>query len=186
MACPPNLAHPTNLRLVSIQKHTIERSPVSITQPADHHPDHTDPRPLPPHHLSILSRTPPDDLKALADQVLGAVDEVAVLVNRTGLVMVPYRDSAKGTRFHLGEVLVSESQVRIATAAGQPVEGYGMCLGRDLEQSMALAVLDAALAAGVQREAILAFVAEHAAIQAAADESLLRSVAATRVEMETF
>jgi alpha-D-ribose 1-methylphosphonate 5-triphosphate synthase subunit PhnG len=61
-----------------------------------------------------------------------------------------------------------------------------MCVGRDLEQSMGMAVLDAALRANVARAMITAFISAQQQAQQADDEALLQQVAATRVEMETF
>jgi alpha-D-ribose 1-methylphosphonate 5-triphosphate synthase subunit PhnG len=61
-----------------------------------------------------------------------------------------------------------------------------MCLGRDLVQAVAVAVLDAAVRAGINIDGIMAFVSEQAVALAAADEALLRAVESTRVEMETF
>lgn len=133
-------------------------------------------------YLTVLTHAPADDVKLLAESVIPLLGEIRVLVNRTGLVMLPYTDSAKGTLFHLGEVLVSESHVQIMGG----VEGYAVCTGRDLEQSLAVALLDAAFTAGITRDEIAAFVMRQAAAQAAADDVLLRGVEATRVEMETF
>lgn len=135
-----------------------------------------------PNPLSVLTRAPMNEVKSLAESVLEHLGEVHVLQNRTGLVMLPYIDSAQGAPFHLGEVLVAEAHIRLADG----VEGYGMVLGRDLELSMAVAVLDAALRAGIQTEPINAFIAAQADQQAAKDADLLRQVNATRVEMETF
>jgi alpha-D-ribose 1-methylphosphonate 5-triphosphate synthase subunit PhnG len=132
--------------------------------------------------LTLLTHAPAQPVKDLAEALLPHLGAVQVLVNRTGLVMLPYTDTATGTRFHLGEVLVSESRVRIEAGA----EGYAVCLGRDLEQSMAIALLDAALQAGVQAASIEAFLSAQESAQAAADDLLLRQVEATRVEMETF
>lgn len=141
------------------------------------------------HPLSILSRAPAAALKEVAEEVLdrlATLGELSVLINRTGLVMVPYRDSAQGALFHVGEVLVSESQVRLAISGNETVEGYGLCIGRDLEQSMGMAVLDAALRADVERATIMAFIDAQKAALDDDDDALLRQVAATRVEMETF
>ncbi len=132
--------------------------------------------------LTLLTHAPAQPVKDLAEVLLPLLGDVTVLVNRTGLVMLPYTDTATGTRFHLGEVLVSESRVRIETGA----EGYAVCMGRDLEQSMAIALLDAALQAGIHTAHIETFLAEQEANQHAADDLLLRQVEATRVEMETF
>lgn len=129
--------------------------------------------------LSILARSNPDRLKAMAEAVLPQLGAVEVLKSRTGLVMLPFRDTVKGTDFFLGEVLVAEAHIR---AAG--VEGYGMVTGRDLERAMAMAVLDAARALGLTD--VAAFAASEAALQAEEDAATLRRVEATRVEMETF
>ncbi|MBN8595801.1 MAG: phosphonate C-P lyase system protein PhnG [Anaerolineae bacterium] len=132
--------------------------------------------------LTLLTHAPAQPVKDLAEDILPHLGDIQVLVNRTGLVMLPYTDTATGTRFHLGEVLVSESRVRIEAGA----EGYAVCLGRDLEQSMAIALLDAALQAGIRTSLIETFLAEQEQAQLAADDLLLRQVEATRVEMETF
>jgi alpha-D-ribose 1-methylphosphonate 5-triphosphate synthase subunit PhnG len=133
-------------------------------------------------YLTVLTHAPADAVKQTAEALLDSLDDITVLVNRTGLVMLPYTDTVKGSRFHLGEVLVSESRVRI----GAGTEGYAACLGRDLEQSLAIALIDAALQAGIATEALTAFIAEEAEAQRAADEALLREVETTRVELETF
>jgi alpha-D-ribose 1-methylphosphonate 5-triphosphate synthase subunit PhnG len=133
-------------------------------------------------YLSVLNRAPSQDVKTLAEAVLAELGDIEVLVNRTGLVMLPYTDNATGTVFHLGEVLVAEAYIRLANG----IEGYTMCLGRDHVQALAIAVLDAAISAHVLVDKIMAFVSTQAAQQFADDEQLLRAVEATRVEMQTF
>lgn len=130
--------------------------------------------------LGILARARPERLKALAETLLEEMGEISVISNRTGLVMVPMRDTVENVDFHLGEVLVSEAH--IADAAGN--FGYGMVTGRDLERAMAMAVID--LAALDEAPAITTFLAEERAHQAAQDTVRMRQVEATRVEMETF
>jgi len=132
--------------------------------------------------LTTLTHAPPEAVKALAEAAIPHLPEITVLKNRTGLVMLPYMDSAEGTQFHLGEVLVAEGHIRLPDG----IEGYGMVLGRDIVFALGVAVLDAALNASVLVERIMAFVEEQAAAQAAADTALLRKVEATRVDMETF
>lgn len=136
-------------------------------------------------YLSILSQVPASHIKPFVDSLLPELGTVTVQSNRTGLVMLPYTESVQHTRFHLGEVLVSEAQVLLH---GQT--GYGACLGRDLEQSLAIAILDAALQAdtlpAALAETIQQFIHTEAQAQAEAEETLLRQVEATRVEMETF
>lgn len=132
------------------------------------------------HLLDVLARADADRLAALAEAVLPGLGPVEVVQSRTGLVMLPMRDTVQGTDFHLGEVLVAEAHIR---AAG--TEGYGMVLGRDLTRAMAMAVVDAAASLG-QTPEIRAFLHREAALQSATDEARLREVEATRVEMETF
>ena len=132
--------------------------------------------------LEVLARADDGGLKALAAACLDAMEGVEVLSSRTGLVMLPMRDTVKGTDFHLGEVLVAEAHLRLPCGT----EGYGMVIGRDLERAMAMAVVDAAAARGIEATAIARFVASEAQAIAAADRETLRAVEATRVEMETF
>jgi alpha-D-ribose 1-methylphosphonate 5-triphosphate synthase subunit PhnG len=132
--------------------------------------------------LNLLARARPDGLKALAERLLEQLDDIAVIANRTGLVMVPMRDTVENVDFHLGEVLVS--QAHIADAGGHI--GYGMVTGRDLERAMAMAVIDLAMAVAPATEAITQFMASERAHLALRDDHRMRRVEATRVEMETF
>jgi alpha-D-ribose 1-methylphosphonate 5-triphosphate synthase subunit PhnG len=132
--------------------------------------------------LGILARARPENLKRHAETLLAEMGEITVLANRTGLVMVPMRDTVGQVDFHLGEVLVSEAQ--IADRAGHV--GYGMITGRDLERAMAMAVVDLSVAARGTDAATAQFLAEEKAHVAQADEVRMRQVEATRVEMETF
>ena len=132
--------------------------------------------------LSILARARPAPLKALAETLLEHLGDITVITNRTGLVMVPMRDTVENVDFHLGEVLVSEAH--IADAAGRV--GYGMITGRDLERAMAMAVVDLFLAVDPGTDAVTHFLETEQLHLAALDEALMRRVEATRVEMETF
>lgn len=132
--------------------------------------------------LGVLARARPERLKPFAETLLEGMGEITVLTNRTGLVMVPMRDTVENVDFHLGEVLVSEAH--ITDAAGHV--GYGMLTGRDLERAMAMAVVDLRVAAIGQDPAIAAFITEERAHLAAEDDARMRQVEATRVEMETF
>ncbi|MGB3028469.1 phosphonate C-P lyase system protein PhnG [Paradevosia shaoguanensis] len=132
--------------------------------------------------LDTLARSRPEGLKALAESVLEDLGDLRVIANRTGLVMVPMRDTVENVDFHLGEVLVSEAH--IADEAGNV--GYGMITGRDLERAMAMAVVDLAFSSGRSTAAITAFLETEAAALAERDAERMRGVEATRVEMETF
>lgn len=132
--------------------------------------------------LSVLARARRDGLKALAETVLDGLGDIEVVTNRTGLVMVPMRDTVENVDFHLGEVLVSEAH--ITDAAGHT--GYGMITGRDLERAMAMAVIDLSIAAKGADATVAAFIDGERAYLVAEDEKRMRQVEATRVEMETF
>lgn len=69
--------------------------------------------------LSVLARADDARLKDFAAPLIAVLPEIEVQENRTGLVMLPMRDTAQGTHFHLGEALMSEARIM---AAGQ--EGY--------------------------------------------------------------
>lgn len=133
-------------------------------------------------YLSILTHSPAEAVKLFADEIIPSLGTIVVLQNRTGLVMLPYTDTAKGARFHLGEVLVAEAHIRLESG----VEGYAACTGRDLLQALAVAILDAALQSNIQEDVIAAFITKQQESQRQTDEQLLRQVEATRVEMETF
>lgn len=132
--------------------------------------------------LDTLARARLAELKAFAEGLLERMGDIRVVRNRSGLVMLPMRDTVRHVDFHLGEVLVSEALVE--DAGGH--RGYGMTTGRDLERAMAMAVVDLALAAGLDVPSIEAFITREHALQEEADTARLRRVEATRVEMETF
>lgn len=131
--------------------------------------------------LDTLARADADRLKAFAETLIADLGEIEVLRSRSGLVMLPMRDTAKGVAFHLGEVLMSEAHIR-----QRDVEGYGMRRGHDLEASMAMALIDLAMATGIQTENCTTFCTREADALAAQDADTLRRVEATRVNMETF
>ncbi len=133
--------------------------------------------------LSILNNSNSEAIKTFTDSLLelSEFQALVVLENRTGLAMLPAVDSAQGTTFHLGEVLLSVARVRLGKS-----EGYNACLGRDLEQSLAIAILDAAWAEGLAQPQILGFVKVQQSHLELQDQNLLAQVESTRVNMETF
>lgn len=137
-------------------------------------------------YLSVLTATPAQDVKQLVEALLVRLAAVEVINSRTGLAMLPFADSAKGVTFYLGETLLAEARVRVGEQ-----EGYAACLGRDLEQAIALAILDAVMqsnepAMRAEQSALLTFISAAAQQQAAAEIALLGKIEATRVELETF
>jgi len=137
--------------------------------------------PDPDAALSALARADTERLKAFAETLIPQLGPIEFLQSRTGLVMLPMRDTAQGTAFHLGEVLVSEAHVQSGD-----VQGYGMRRGNDLEAAMAMALVDLALSSGVSVEACTRFWKVEAAELDLAEADTLRRVEATRVDMETF
>lgn len=137
-------------------------------------------------YLTILTHAPSEAVKAVAETLLATLGQIEVLLNRTGLVMLPYTDNAQGSVFHLGEVLIAEAHLQLDDGT----QGYAQCLGRDQAQAIAIAVIDAALQAKQQPAAMVtlieAFLTEQHAIQLTADDRLLRAVEQTRIEMQTF
>ena len=144
--------------------------------------------------LDVLCRAPADHVKALANDLLlelTRLGSLEVLQNRTGLVMLPYRDTVQGTQFFLGEVLVAEGHVRLTPSAdaspeAAATEGYGAILGRDLEAALSVALIDLSIQLGVNEPSLTAFLEREKTVQDRADELLWRKVESTRVQMETF
>jgi alpha-D-ribose 1-methylphosphonate 5-triphosphate synthase subunit PhnG len=134
-------------------------------------------------YLSVLTLAPAEEVKQFVEILLDDLGQISVLQNRTGLVMLPYRDTAQGSAFYLGEVLVAEAHVRLEN---YNAEGYGVCTGRDLEQALAVALLDAALQGNIETSRIELFISEQQQKQQTADDLLLKQVESTRVVMETF
>lgn len=133
--------------------------------------------------LETLSGGRPEAVKACAEDVLNNLGEVTVLANRTGLAMLPFVDTVRNIAFHLGEVLVAEAHIRVPE---RNVEGYGSVVGRDLEHAMAIAVIDAAVAAGHRTGPVLELLDREWRHREDCDRERLKKVEATRVQMETF
>ncbi|MEL6510616.1 MAG: phosphonate C-P lyase system protein PhnG [Pseudomonadota bacterium] len=131
--------------------------------------------------LDTLARADGARLKAFAETLIPDLGSIEVVDSRSGLVMLPIRDTAGGVAFHLGEVLMSEAHIRKGD-----VSGYGMRRGHDLEGSMAMALVDLAMATDVRVSECRAFCDAQAEALQKADEDVLRRVEATRVNMETF
>ena len=120
--------------------------------------------------------------RELADAVRAGHTVEATLPPRIGLVLVTVRESARRRRFYLGEVLVSEAKVRV-----ERTPGMGLVQGRDLDAASDLAVIDAALTAGLPLTASWEFRLEaaEAELEARLDQEQ-STLAQTRVEFETL
>ena len=111
---------------------------------------------------------------AAIDQLLelAATEEIeVVLPPRSGLVMMTCRD-AFDCEFHLGEVLVSEAEVRC-----RDQRGYGMAAGDDPRRALARAAVEVILA-GDNR-----LLKERLRRLAAAEEERLRSERREQAEL---
>ncbi|MDQ3442771.1 MAG: phosphonate C-P lyase system protein PhnG [Chloroflexota bacterium] len=113
--------------------------------------------------------------------VSSLADRVVVVEPSVGMVMARAIEGAHGEVFNVGEVLVTECQVRIDRR-----EGWGMLMGSRPNAALAVATIDAAIVAGrldvTTVDARLALlIATHDAAIAASQADL----AATRVQFET-
>lgn len=89
----------------------------------------------------ILVKSPAALAHDLARAIEAELPVRVVVPPRQGLVMNQVRETARNSRFYLGEALMSECRVRIGD-----VEGLGVVLGADDELARSLAVIDAAYA----------------------------------------
>lgn len=89
----------------------------------------------------VLVESPAALAHDLARAIEAELPVRVVVPPRQGLVMNQVRETARNSRFYLGEALMSECRVRIGD-----VEGLGAVLGSDDELARSLAVIDAAYA----------------------------------------
>ncbi|MDO5028210.1 MAG: phosphonate C-P lyase system protein PhnG [Bacillota bacterium] len=80
-----------------------------------------------------------DQAKDLARLIEANEDIEIIQEPKEGLAMIKVRETAKNSLFYLGEVLITETKVRIKDQIG-----LGIVKGKDCELSKALAILDAA------------------------------------------
>jgi alpha-D-ribose 1-methylphosphonate 5-triphosphate synthase subunit PhnG len=132
----------------------------------------------------ILASLPAAAARRLAEHVLdGSLGEATLVVPPTvGMIMARAVDGARGERFNLAEVLVTEARV---TLGGQ--QGWGMVVGRAPEHAVAIAVLDAGLEAGhAARGAIERELVELARTDEARLAREWARLAPTRVDFDNF
>lgn len=88
----------------------------------------------------MLAESSPTLARELAALVESSVEVREVVAPRQGLVMCQVRETARNSRFYLGEALMTECRVRLGS-----VEGLGVVLGTNAELAHDMAVIDAAL-----------------------------------------
>jgi alpha-D-ribose 1-methylphosphonate 5-triphosphate synthase subunit PhnG len=111
--------------------------------------------------LAVADR---DRLVGLAEEILGAVEDVQLLsVPGPATMLVELTQPVRRQPFHLCEVVVSEASVSLVGYRGD-----ALVLGADTERAVAAAVCDAAAEADIHRAAVEHLIAETAAGLAAA------------------
>ncbi|GMU41186.1 MAG: hypothetical protein AMXMBFR23_20520 [Chloroflexota bacterium] len=130
--------------------------------------------------LQAIACADPEDLVALADDVLETLDVEVTRGPTVGLLMVRVEEPLERLPFNFAEVTVSEAEVAVGAH-----RGYAMVMGKSLERALAGAVVDAAVEAGhTLAPRIEAFLveAQQAADQSWADRWAV--IAPTRVRFE--
>ncbi|MDR2615107.1 MAG: phosphonate C-P lyase system protein PhnG [Oscillospiraceae bacterium] len=94
--------------------------------------------------FGVMSFAERDELIALAGKIEAGYTVTQSVNPRTTLVLLKFRESAKNTLFYAAEALACECSVRLGEA-----RGFAARLGDDLDCVYAMAVIDAALNAGV-------------------------------------
>lgn len=136
----------------------------------------------PERRFAALSLAERDVLSATAELILAAAPTTTVVRGpRTATMLVELTESVQEQPFHVGEVVVSEAEVRVEGHAG-----HGLVVGDDIERALAAAVCDAAAEAGVllaDVEALVRSTEERVRRERAAR---VRRVAGTRVTMDVI
>lgn len=98
----------------------------------------------------ILGKSPSRFVTDLAAPVMAAHSVQIIRPPMKTLVMVKMRETVAGAEFYLGELLASEAMVEIT---GE--KGFALVTGDDPNKALSAAVLDAALKALPEREALI-------------------------------
>jgi len=93
--------------------------------------------------FELIARVNSERICEIAERILGATEVEVIKKPTSGMIMMRFRDTAEKCVFNLGEVLVTEAEVRIDEELG-----YAMVMGRDPETALAGAILDAAVESG--------------------------------------
>ena len=122
----------------------------------------------------VLNLTESSEVIGFCKQFERKYDITAIKKPQKTLIMLKIRESAKNSLFYAGEALACECMVRIGD-----VKGFAAALGDDLKKVYSMAVIDAALNAGLpERELIiktLRFWESKIAEKHAADSRLIMS-----------
>jgi alpha-D-ribose 1-methylphosphonate 5-triphosphate synthase subunit PhnG len=93
--------------------------------------------------FELIARANSERICEIAERILADTAVEVIKKPVGGMIMMRFRDTAEKCVFNLGEVLVTEAEVRIDEELG-----YAMVMGRDPEAALAGAILDAAVGSG--------------------------------------
>lgn len=115
----------------------------------------------------LLARTAREPLLDLADRCLaGRPDPTLIAGPEVGTVMLTVTEPVEHTRFHLGEVLVTRTEVEHLGA-----HGWAVRMGDDRAASLAAAVLDAEAVAGGELAGAVEELCARSSAEIAADRA---------------
>jgi alpha-D-ribose 1-methylphosphonate 5-triphosphate synthase subunit PhnG len=120
-----------------------------------------------------------DDLAALCRKIEGLARVLEVKKPTPQTLLVPVTDPVNGGTFYGGEVLVTSALVQVDGA-----NGWSMVMDDNPELAYLVAVLDAAIAAGIALGEIYALAGRGQAVWTARAEQDTAAVRATRVAFE--
>ncbi|RLG24279.1 phosphonate C-P lyase system protein PhnG, partial [Methanosarcinales archaeon] len=95
--------------------------------------------------FELIARANSERICGIAERILDDAATAVEVVKKPvcGMIMMRFRDTAEKCVFNIGEVLVTEAEVRIGSELG-----YAMVMGRDAEAALAGAIIDAAVESG--------------------------------------
>lgn len=131
----------------------------------------------------LLARLPDSEITEIAELVPYSTLQQRVVISEptVGMIMARAIEGARGEVFNVGEILVTECQVRIDQA-----EGWSMLMGSRSAGALAVATLDAAIEAGRVPASLVDDVVQRLiAKQDAEIASAQAELASTRVQFET-
>ncbi|KAF5415877.1 MAG: phosphonate C-P lyase system protein PhnG [Euryarchaeota archaeon] len=92
--------------------------------------------------FELIARANSEWICGIAERILADTAVEVIKKPVGGMIMMRFKDTAEKCVFNLGEVLVTEAEVRIDEELG-----YAMIMGKDPEAALAGAILDAAVEA---------------------------------------
>ena len=133
---------------------------------------------------SALASADAAKVAALADRIRDRATVTPLAPPREGLMLMQARDSVAGAAFHLGEIPMARVHLRLTAPEGG-AEGGAALMSDDLALVTRLAILDAALAAGLpEAPEIEALIAQGMAARAGIAARRALALERTRVDFQ--